>query len=147
MPIEFDDELDTTGLRCPEPLMMVRNRVRQMASGAILKVTATDPSTTWDFPKFCTFKVFHSKVLCKHRIIWIKFKYFFCQIIDHLVIHFCFYMLAHLLALCWKDIVISCHTTVYCNHCRACITKLHSNVTWQAQYAQHLCYGPTPTCV
>jgi len=35
--------------------MMVRNRVRQMASGAVLKVTATDPSTTWDFPKFCTF--------------------------------------------------------------------------------------------
>ena len=35
--------------------MMVRNRVRQLASGAILKVTATDPSTTWDFPKFCTF--------------------------------------------------------------------------------------------
>ena len=55
MSIEFDDELDTTGLRCPEPLMMVRNRVRRMASGAILKVTATDPSTTWDFPKFCTF--------------------------------------------------------------------------------------------
>jgi tRNA 2-thiouridine synthesizing protein A len=53
--IDFDDELDTTGLRCPEPLMMVRNRIRSLASGRVLKVVATDPSTTWDFPKFCTF--------------------------------------------------------------------------------------------
>ena len=53
--IDFDDELDTTGLRCPEPLMMVRNRIRSMEPGSVLKVVATDPSTTWDFPKFCTF--------------------------------------------------------------------------------------------
>lgn len=48
-------ELDARGLRCPEPLMLVRNRVMDMASGEVLRVLATDPSTTWDLQKYCTF--------------------------------------------------------------------------------------------
>ena len=51
----FDVEVDVKGLRCPEPLMVVRNRMMDMQSGEIVKVTATDPSTSWDFPKFCNF--------------------------------------------------------------------------------------------
>ncbi len=35
--------------------MVVRNKLMDMASGQVLKVTATDNSTTWDFPKFCQF--------------------------------------------------------------------------------------------
>lgn len=50
-----DDELDATGLLCPEPLMLVRNRVRRMAAGAVLAVTATDPSTERDLSNFCRF--------------------------------------------------------------------------------------------
>jgi tRNA 2-thiouridine synthesizing protein A len=49
------EELDTTGLVCPEPLMLVRNRVREMRSGEVLRVTATDPSTGRDFANFCRF--------------------------------------------------------------------------------------------
>lgn len=45
--------LDAVGLSCPEPLMMVRNKVRQMASGETLSVIATDPSTVRDFANFC----------------------------------------------------------------------------------------------
>ncbi len=48
-------DVDATGLRCPEPLMMVRNKLMDMSSGQIVKVTATDPSTTWDFFNFCRF--------------------------------------------------------------------------------------------
>lgn len=55
MSYEADIELDTKGLRCPEPLMVVRNKLRTMDSGQIVKVTATDPSTSWDFPNFCKF--------------------------------------------------------------------------------------------
>lgn len=47
--------LDARGLRCPEPVMMLHNKVRDMAAGELLEVVATDPSTTRDIPKFCRF--------------------------------------------------------------------------------------------
>ncbi|MCK2182401.1 sulfurtransferase TusA [Halomonas getboli] len=50
-----DAELDTTGLYCPEPIMLMHNKVRDMASGEVLKVIASDPATTRDVPKFCSF--------------------------------------------------------------------------------------------
>ncbi|MDN3526272.1 sulfurtransferase TusA [Halomonas sabkhae] len=48
-------ELDTTGLYCPEPIMLMHNKVRDMQAGEVLKVVATDPATTRDVPKFCGF--------------------------------------------------------------------------------------------
>ena len=48
-------EIDARGLKCPEPLMLVRNKMMDMQSGEIIKVLATDPSTSWDFPNFCKF--------------------------------------------------------------------------------------------
>ncbi|MBZ5488892.1 sulfurtransferase TusA [Halomonas aquamarina] len=50
-----DTELDTSGLYCPEPIMLMHNKVRDMHSGQVLKVVATDPATTRDVPKFCQF--------------------------------------------------------------------------------------------
>ena len=47
--------VDAIGLHCPEPLMIVRNKVRQMASGETVSVIATDPSTVRDFTNFCRF--------------------------------------------------------------------------------------------
>jgi tRNA 2-thiouridine synthesizing protein A len=47
--------LDAIGLRCPEPVMMVRKKVRLMAQGETLLVSADDPSTTRDIPSFCRF--------------------------------------------------------------------------------------------
>jgi len=55
MAIAFDHELDACGLFCPEPVMMLHNRMRDIRSGEILKVTATDASTQRDIPKFCVF--------------------------------------------------------------------------------------------
>lgn len=52
---EADQQLDATGLKCPEPLMLVRQRVREMEAGGILHITATDPSTHRDFLNFCRF--------------------------------------------------------------------------------------------
>ncbi|WP_429129667.1 sulfurtransferase TusA [Aeromonas media] len=48
-------ELNAIGLRCPEPVMMVRKKVRLMADGETLLVSADDPSTTRDIPSFCRF--------------------------------------------------------------------------------------------
>ncbi|MBU0901840.1 MULTISPECIES: sulfurtransferase TusA [Pseudomonas] len=50
-----DDTLDATGLNCPEPVMMLHNKVRSLQAGGLLKVIATDPSTRRDIPKFCVF--------------------------------------------------------------------------------------------
>jgi tRNA 2-thiouridine synthesizing protein A len=47
--------LDALGLRCPEPVMMVRKTVRQMAAGETLLIIADDPATTRDIPSFCEF--------------------------------------------------------------------------------------------
>ena len=48
-------ELDACGLYCPEPVMLLHNKIRDMASGEMLRLTATDPSTRRDVPKFCLF--------------------------------------------------------------------------------------------
>lgn len=53
--LQYEAELDTRGLHCPEPVMMLHARIRDLAVGAILRVVATDPSTTRDIPKFCRF--------------------------------------------------------------------------------------------
>lgn len=50
-----DHLLDTSGLYCPEPVMLLHNKIRDMASGERLQVIATDPSTQRDIPKFCNF--------------------------------------------------------------------------------------------
>ena len=55
MTLEADATLDASGLNCPEPVMMLHNKVRDIAPGALLKVIATDPSTRRDIPKFCNF--------------------------------------------------------------------------------------------
>ncbi|WOG29768.1 sulfurtransferase TusA [Endozoicomonas sp. 8E] len=53
--IEINYELDTSGLLCPEPVMMLHNKVRDMKTGETVRVIATDPSTQRDIPKFCNF--------------------------------------------------------------------------------------------
>ena len=48
-------QLDALGLRCPEPVMMVRKSVRKMQEGETLLIIADDPATTRDIPSFCEF--------------------------------------------------------------------------------------------
>lgn len=50
-----DQTLDALGLRCPEPVMMVRKTVRHMQDGETLLIIADDPATTRDIPGFCRF--------------------------------------------------------------------------------------------
>ncbi|MGH1486111.1 MAG: sulfurtransferase TusA [Cellvibrionaceae bacterium] len=51
----IDSFLDTSGLLCPEPVMLLHKSVRNMNVGDVIEVLATDPSTTRDIPKFCHF--------------------------------------------------------------------------------------------
>lgn len=58
MTAQFDEPsqtLDTLGLRCPEPVMLVRKTIRKMALGETLLVIADDPATVRDIPGFCRF--------------------------------------------------------------------------------------------
>ncbi|WP_404419240.1 sulfurtransferase TusA [Marinospirillum sp.] len=47
--------LDTSGLYCPEPIMLLHEKMDDLKTGEILLVIATDPATTRDIPKFCQF--------------------------------------------------------------------------------------------
>ncbi|WP_131865718.1 sulfurtransferase TusA [Biostraticola tofi] len=50
-----DNQLDARGLRCPEPVMMVRKTIRAMQDGQTLLILADDPATTRDIPGFCRY--------------------------------------------------------------------------------------------
>ncbi|MCB5226601.1 sulfurtransferase TusA [Alishewanella sp. 16-MA] len=50
-----DHTLDALGLRCPEPVMMVRLQIRKMQNGETLLIIADDPASTRDIPAFCRF--------------------------------------------------------------------------------------------
>ncbi|KAA1243147.1 sulfurtransferase TusA family protein [Aquimarina sp. RZ0] len=49
----LENTLDVTGKKCPIPLMKAKKELKNMNSGDILKVIATDPNTQQDFKKFC----------------------------------------------------------------------------------------------
>jgi tRNA 2-thiouridine synthesizing protein A len=53
--IKINHYMDAKGLFCPEPVMLLHNKVRDMSAGDVLQVVATDPSTQRDIPKFCSF--------------------------------------------------------------------------------------------
>ncbi|QCI21321.1 sulfurtransferase TusA [Buchnera aphidicola (Hyperomyzus lactucae)] len=47
--------LNLIGLRCPEPIMIIRKTLRNMKKNQIILVIADDLSTTRDIPNFCYF--------------------------------------------------------------------------------------------
>jgi tRNA 2-thiouridine synthesizing protein A len=47
--IEFNLELDASGLNCPLPLLRLKKTLMDMDSGDIVKVIATDPAAHLDF--------------------------------------------------------------------------------------------------
>jgi len=52
MQTQIDKELDTRGLNCPLPILKAKKALADMASGEVLKVTATDPGSVRDFQAF-----------------------------------------------------------------------------------------------
>lgn len=51
--MEFDAELDATGLLCPLPVLKARKRLEPLAPGQVLRVLADDPAAVIDIPHFC----------------------------------------------------------------------------------------------
>jgi len=52
---EFAALVDASGLRCPEPVMLLHQGIRTIAVGEVLKLIATDPSTPRDVHRFCAY--------------------------------------------------------------------------------------------
>jgi tRNA 2-thiouridine synthesizing protein A len=46
-------ELDAKGLLCPLPVLKARRAMREVATGGVLRVLATDPGAPADFKHFC----------------------------------------------------------------------------------------------
>ena len=49
---QHDVELDTSGMNCPLPLLKAKLELNRLASGAVLKVIATDAGSQRDFRTF-----------------------------------------------------------------------------------------------
>lgn len=63
---DVQHHMDAKGLFCPEPVMMLHDEIKKMATGDIIEIQATDPSTRRDFIKFCSF-LGHELVLDEER--------------------------------------------------------------------------------
>jgi tRNA 2-thiouridine synthesizing protein A len=46
--IEFDMEVDASGLNCPLPLLRLKKALMEVQSGEIVKIIATDPAAHLD---------------------------------------------------------------------------------------------------
>ena len=73
IPVHY--QLDTLGLRCPEPVMLVRKQIRHMNDGEILLIITDDPATTRDIPGFCEFmehQLLHAEIEKPPYNYWVK---------------------------------------------------------------------------
>ena len=50
---DFDHEIDVTGLQCPLPVLKARKRLMSLNYGESLRILATDPAASIDFPHYC----------------------------------------------------------------------------------------------
>ncbi|NQZ07708.1 MAG: sulfurtransferase TusA family protein [Algicola sp.] len=55
---EHQHELDATGLLCPLPVLKFKKMIKQLLTGAVIKISATDPDSVKDFNVFTQMKNF-----------------------------------------------------------------------------------------
>lgn len=51
--MEFDKEVDATGLSCPLPILRCKKGLSEIDASQILKVISTDSGSVKDFKAFC----------------------------------------------------------------------------------------------
>lgn len=51
--MQFDKEVDASGLNCPLPILRCKKGLSDMAADQVLKIIATDPGSVKDFKAFC----------------------------------------------------------------------------------------------
>ena len=50
--MNFDKELDASGLSCPLPILKTKKALNELTSGQVLKVVSTDPGSVKDMQAF-----------------------------------------------------------------------------------------------
>ncbi|KQQ86832.1 sulfurtransferase TusA family protein [Massilia sp. Leaf139] len=50
--IQFQKDLDARGLNCPLPILKAKKALAELASGEVLRITATDTGSVRDFQAF-----------------------------------------------------------------------------------------------
>lgn len=50
--MDFDKELNVSGLLCPLPILRTKQSLSAMSSGQLLKIITTDPASIIDFQVF-----------------------------------------------------------------------------------------------
>ena len=50
--MNFDKELDASGLNCPLPILRTKKALAELTAGQVLKVIATDPGSVKDMQAF-----------------------------------------------------------------------------------------------
>ena len=51
--MDIIDELDTTGLLCPLPVLKLKKRIKNINKGEVIKIFTDDPAAELDIPHFC----------------------------------------------------------------------------------------------
>jgi tRNA 2-thiouridine synthesizing protein A len=51
--MEWDIEIDAQGLRCPLPVLRLRQRLSGLARDQVVRLMADDPMAAIDVPHFC----------------------------------------------------------------------------------------------
>lgn len=62
---KYDYYLNLLGLRCPEPLMLIRKKIRSIKKGETIFFISDDFTLEQDIFNFCTFM--QHKILFKHK--------------------------------------------------------------------------------
>jgi tRNA 2-thiouridine synthesizing protein A len=52
--VQADQTLDCKGLSCPMPIMKLAKKMKEMETGKILELLATDPGSKPDVPAWCS---------------------------------------------------------------------------------------------
>jgi tRNA 2-thiouridine synthesizing protein A len=73
MHIKEDYILNLVNLRCPDPIMKLRAKLRQIKKNEIILIIADDPSTKREIPQLCCFM---GHILLHSCINTIPYKYF-----------------------------------------------------------------------
>jgi tRNA 2-thiouridine synthesizing protein A len=50
--VDFNKELDASGLSCPLPILKTKKALNELTSGQVLKVVSTDPGSVKDMQAF-----------------------------------------------------------------------------------------------
>ena len=51
--MEYDKNLDCTGVYCPMPIIQAKREIEGMGQGQVLRLEADDPGSKEDFPAWC----------------------------------------------------------------------------------------------